>query len=347
MADDESQKKHAASGRKLRQAREKGDIPKSKDFVAGAVFAAVILWIAARSQAIISDLQDMFRTLLTPHILEEGIVSHAALATLSTKTWIFYELIAVAVAAAIIANIAENRGLILAAARLNLDITRISPIKGLERIFGKENASNSLRTLLKFALMTAAMAALVYFMFDDILKTHSCELECGEAVTRLIITQITAVALIILLMLGVIDIIIQQQIYAKRQKMSDQERKQENKSNFGSPEVRRARARLQKEAAQEGKTIRGLGHSNLIIYGDFYGAALFFDREKAPTPIIVAKGRTESLSALMDYARENQVETFFDPELAETLATSCRPGDRLPQTEFQRTIVALRATGLV
>ena len=346
MSDTSEQKTLPASTKKLQDARKKGQIAHSHDFVSavGAVAAIAYLWSFAASTV------DLWREalLLAVNIQNEPFQVAlpqlgAALIALCWRTVL--PLLAVAVVAALLANIAINRGFLFSLAPMVPNLEHINPFTGLKRIFALRNWIELAKTLVKGVLLGSTLAIVVAGTLNTLVRLPICGEGCIGFVFGSMAQLLLAIGIAFLLATGLIDILLQRWLFLREMRMTITESKRELQDQEGNPLVRSTRRRQREEQAQEPPI--GPRHATLFVRGESVVVGLRYVRGETSVPIVVCRARGAAIQPLLDVAASSRVPVVREAALARSLRRKPRLGSAIASQQFERVARAMLAAGLV
>jgi flagellar biosynthetic protein FlhB len=148
--DDGEDKTQDASARRLRQAREEGRAPLSREVAGLAVLAAGSLMLAIATPSALREAVGLFTSLLSQsHVME---LSQAM--RLAGRALLMLALpVALAAGLAAALGIVLQTGLLVHLGALAPDLGRISPIAGLKRVFGSHMLMQAAKSVLKVSVV--------------------------------------------------------------------------------------------------------------------------------------------------------------------------------------------------
>ncbi|RAK63707.1 flagellar biosynthesis protein FlhB [Phenylobacterium kunshanense] len=336
-APERESKTEEATPQKLQKAKDKGDGPKTMDlssFATLAATAAVVLmaggWFA-RSMAV----------QLTPFVAHPesmaleggGGVQVFRMALLAGGP----ALIAVMAAAAISGSAASlvQTGLKFTPDKLKPELSKISPKKGFERIYGPDGLMQFAKSLVKIA-MTAVLAWWVLKPFWNQLFELSA-MEPGamlpfalEILKRLVF----AVAALILVVAGA-DWLWQRQRFMVRMRMTKEEVKEDYKNSEGDPHVKARQKQIRIERARR-RMMQAVPEATVVVMNPtHYAVALKYEEGAAAAPVCVAKGLDSLALKIRAVAEEAGVPVIEDPPLARALYAAVDIDDMIPPAHYE------------
>lgn len=309
------EKTEAPTQRRLQKAAEQGQVALSREAVS---FSALLFGAMAGAFALPSALDGMRAalagTLARAHEIETGWA-------LGAWFWVGLGLaLPVGVGAAlgaVAATLAQTRGAISRQA-LAPSLAKISPLAGFGRLFGAEGWLEFLRTLLKVAVVGAAlwMAAGDLPALVAALAQPGARLlaDAGWATLRLLGVALAAFAL-----LAILDILLVRFRHFESLRMTRQELKEEMKESEGSPEVK-AKLRQIREAKGRRRMMAAVPGATVVVTNPtHYAVALLYEPGQSAAPKVVAKGADAMAARIREVAKGAGVPILSDPPLARAL----------------------------
>jgi type III secretion protein U len=331
-----------ATPRKLRKAREDGSVAQSRK-VTGLVVVAVLLGTVIL----------IFKT-VAQTLTQYFNVTFAFVGQPLTLVWdkAFYEL-AVALLKSVVpvvivgavtlfaASVTFHRGIPFSMKPIVPNFSRLSPSEGLKRMFGRRSWVETASGLLQLVVWTSISAVFILRYRDEFLSLHSCGLPCIEVTAWSLFKSLAVAAIILFLLLASIESVLQFALYKQDQKMTTTEYKREMKDNFGSPEIRRARARIRHEEQFYNTVdpeVIGVGMANMCFYSKNAAVAIRYHPEIAPVPYICAVASGNEVQVLRAKVRESEFPEMQSRKIAE--ACLRRPVGTPVPSEIHNALVA-------
>lgn len=313
--DSSAEKTEPPTQRRLDQAAQKGNVALSREAVGFATLLLTTLVALILLPGQTTELAAAMRgTLGRAHELGAAMVAREWLGLFLELAW---PVAAAAVAGAVIATLAQTRGVISATA-MTPSLAKISPIAGFTRILGPEGLLEFARTLIKLIIVAAA----IWYVTAD-LPGLAALLEAppsamfgaaGQGVLRLLGATLAAFALLVIL-----DILLVRFRHIERLRMSRQELKEEMKESEGDPLIK-GRLRQLREAAGRRRMMAAVPRATVVITNPtHYAVALAYEPGQAAAPRVVAKGVDEMAARIREVARQAGVPVMADPPLARAL----------------------------
>jgi type III secretion YscU/HrpY family protein len=345
MADknDGGDKTEKPTAKKLRDARKKGDVPKSKDLTSAA---GLIVWLglaAGGSGYAATRIGGLFESLFTT--LGKGWEVSGYAGAVRALGWQSLELGAMLVAmlaipAAAIGLLVEflQAGPVLTFEKLKPQLDKMNPVEGVKRMFSMDNLIELVKATLKTALLFLIGWMVVKGALPDMVALARSSVRPPGAISGLIwhlTVQTLAWTLAIFAFVAMLDVVYQRYSFTKKMRMSIRDIKQEMKDSEGDPYIKMQRKRTQHELAQQSATQATRTANVLVVNPTHVAIAIDYDRETTPVPTVVAKGEDEMALAMREAAAEAGVPVVRNIPLARDLLARAEEGDLVPSDLFE------------
>lgn len=328
------EKTEPATPKRLREARKKGDVPKSKDVSGTLSFA----FISALILMAIGQISDQLGDLILDAIQLINMPFSVAAQQLGMSALSVFLLLSVLVLlpVALFGMLVEflQTGPVFAMEKLAPKLSNLNPGSGIKKMFSLDN----LVELIKSTVKTLILGVVAWLTISNSLS-QLVHLPSGnvtnivEAISHMII-DLFGWTLGIFLVFMAMDAAYQHHSYAKKMRMSVQDIKQEHKDNEGDPQLKGQRRQLQQEWSQESATQAARQASVLVVNPTHIAIAIRYDKEDSPVPLVSAKGEDANARAMRDAANESNVPVLRNQALARQLLADVDEGDPVPRELF-------------
>ena len=319
MADD-LEKTEEPTPKKLADAREEGNVPKSMEFSAFVILFISALIIIFYLKYVCVDLEKYFSfiTSLIGRELTKNLIYEIVI-----KSFIYFFIILAPIMftimiAGVLANIFQT-GFLFTLKPIMPKLEKINPIKGIKRIFSPKTVVEGIKTTLKVAVAFGVGYYLFLGFLNEIPKLALMnaleQIRWFSQKAGILIFSLMAVFLVF----AIIDFIYQRYSFKKSMRMSKQEVKDEFKQTEGNPEIKAKIRQLQREMARK-RMIAEVPKADVVITNPtHYAVAIRYDKEKEEAPRVVAKGIDNLAIKIKEIAREAGVMIVENPPLAREL----------------------------
>ena len=344
---DSGEKTELPTPKRLRDARKKGDVAKSKDMGAAALTVGWLLMLFFAGGAVGGRILEFASGSITR--ATQGDFP-AALANLG---WAAATLVAgltamLLVPLALLGTVAEflQIGPVLTGEKLKLSFDKMNPVEGLKRMFGKDGLVELVKTLAK-ALLVATIALLV---FQSVLPEAASLLflvngsptgGTGPAaaaatldLTRTVTVRLFGWTAAVFVCVAVLDRLWTKHSFIKKMKMSKYDIKKEHKQDEGDPHVKGQRRQLHQEWASSNAVAATAGSAALLVNPTHLAIALDYDALDTPVPVIAAKGDGALAAAMRAEAARAGVPIIRHVGSARRLWARGEVGEIVPEDLF-------------
>ena len=337
MAENSSaEKTEDPTERKLRNAREEGQVARSVELPAAAVTIGAILtlffiggyWIKQMAEIFASGFKFDRKTLDNPDLMVTAFAHQMGEA--------FLLIVPVLLVTAVLAILSSGAtgGYLFSLKSTLPKFSKLSLLSGFKRMFGANAAIELLKAILKFSLVTIVLWALVSRQMDPMMQLGQMAIEPALAAAGWMIAESALWLSLSLLVIALIDAPYQKYSFIKRMRMTKQEVKDEMKDMEGQPEVKQQIRRRQREMANN-RMIQKVQDADVVITNpEHFAVALSYDPTGDGAPILLAKGSDHMAARIREEAEKHGVEMFAAPPLARALYFSTEVDQAVPESLY-------------
>jgi len=336
MSSSAQDKNLPATAKRLRQAREEGNFARSKELGnlavlgGGAVLLMVLLPTGFEQllDALRHQLRFDLRALSQPGMMTERL--GAAL-----QQWLLLSApLALAISALAVLTSFASGAWSLTTKPLMPDLSRVSPLAGLGRLFSKQQLFETV----KLTFMTAVVGVVGWqFLSSHFLDFTTLLLRPLESALSQLGQWImvgAGVLMLVIAVFAVIDFPMQKFLYAERMKMSREEVKQEHRQDEGDPHIKGKRRQRQREIAMRLSVGRVPKADLVVMNPTHYAVALQYDDTRMAAPRVIAKGADLIALKIRDVAKAHNVPVLQSPVLARALFAHTEIDGEIPSALY-------------
>lgn len=337
MAEDSDlEKTEQPSERKLEQAKEKGQLARSRELSTFTVLISggAVLWFMGSmlTQHMVKLLHDglTFKqdlafnsALLTPRLYELAV----------DMLLVFSPLLLAVFLAAAFSPLLLN-GWSFSTEALQPKFSRLNPISGIGRMFSVHSLVELGKALAKSIVVGGIGAWVIWHNKDAVLALSSQTMDAaipqlGHLVGLSFMAVVGAMFLIVL-----VDVPFQLWEHNKKLMMTKEEVRQESKETEGDPMVKGRIRSLQREAARR-RMMAAIPTADVVVTNPtHYAVALKYSEDGMRAPIVVAKGSDLMAKRIREVASEHHVPILEAPPLARALHKHTELGDAIPEALY-------------
>jgi flagellar biosynthetic protein FlhB len=334
MAEDSDQEKtEEPTGKRLEDARKKGQIARSRELNTFAMLIVSSALLLIQGEKIAKGLLAMMRSefqLSRENIFDPMTIMVQFKQLMIDAAMLIMPFLAVLVVVAIVAPISMG-GWIFSWDSVSPKLERMDPIKGIPRLFAMRGWVEMLKALLKILLVFAVTVSLYRSYINELLGLGGEELELSIEHALNIIGMCFLLLSASLVVIAMIDVPYQLWDHSKKLKMTLQEIKDEHKESEGSPEVKGRQRRMQMDMAQS-RMMAEVPKADVIVTNpSHYAVALKYEPNSNGAPKLVAKGVDLIAAQIRNIAIGADVPLVASPPLARALYYSTELDREIPQ----------------
>jgi flagellar biosynthetic protein FlhB len=333
--EDKESKTQDPTPKRLDDALEKGDVVKSQEVNTWFVIAASTLLLSSFSGSISKGIEVPMRNLLM-NMHQVRVDGPGLLSLLTQIELMLIGVLGVPLLLLLIAGVGSNliqHRLVFSTEQLTPKFSKISPVAGFARVFGKQAAANFLKGLFKVIALSVVMALILWperHRLDAMVRFDPMAI---LNVTKTISLQLMGTVAAMLAVVAALDYLFQYRQWFERQKMSLEEIKEEYKQSEGDPHIK-GRIRQLRHARMKKRMMAAVpGASVIITNPTHYAVALRYERGMS-APICVAKGVDVLALKIREIATANNVPIVENVPLARALHASVEIDDEIPVEHY-------------
>ncbi|CAM3786493.1 type III secretion system export apparatus subunit SctU [Vibrio aquimaris] len=321
--------------KKIKDARKKGQVAKSKEIPSLALMLTTLIWLLLDSGRISVKLEELFSV---TGFLEIASFSKAAEGAINHSLGIVMEVLLPFLLLVVVVGIFSNIGQfgpLFAPESMKLDIKKIDPISGAKKIFCKKNFIEFLLSLIKVIIFSITVAFVIYTEIPNILQLPYASANSILPVAAQLFISLFVIVTAPLFVIAILDLLFQRHNHEKELKMSKDEVKREYKQSEGNPEIKQKRKEFHNEI-QSGGMKKQLKKTSVVIANPTHiTVGLFYDKADAPIPVVSLKYTGKQALRLKKLAQKNNIPIVENVPLARGLYADADLYESIPRVHFE------------
>jgi type III secretion protein U len=329
------EKNEPPTRKKLKQAREKGQVAFSRDIVKLAMLTVVLemalttehLWRQSISSMMILSVTSVgvpFDKVMNEMINSAGTILLLAFGTFS--------LVCVSVATAACWG---QFGVLFVTESLTPKLDKLNPVNGIKQLFQLKKFLELLISIVKTTLIGLTMYILIKDQLPYIVLLSDGE---PKEIYQGFITMLRStfhVVLIVCAFLSLVDFAIKKYFHSKELRMDMEEIKREYKETEGDPLIKGKRKQLARQLANQPPVKRTEEANAVVINPTHFAVAMLYDPNTTQVPVVLAKGRDDVAHAMIMRAKECGIPVIRHVWLARTLFSTCKIDTVVPKSSYE------------
>lgn len=323
-------KTEAPTAKRRKDAREKGDILKSRDLATALVVLAGVAWLMFFGPALLTACRGVMASSLT--FGRADVEDFAPWRPLVEAGWKLAmplgTLFAITIAAAVVSQ-AGLGSFSFNSSLLAPKASRINPASGLKRIVGMSGWIELGKSLLKVILLGSIGTWMVWKTAHFSFGLAASNLPVALAGLGATMTNVLLVMAMGLVAIALFDVPTQILQLLRKLRMTKQEVRDEHKESEGNPEMK-GHMRAKQRAMLSGGMRQALTEAHVVLTNPtHFAVALRYDRGRDQVPVVVAKGRNATALAIREAAAEMSLPVLEYPALARAVYYTSREGQEV------------------
>ena len=323
-------------GKKLNEARRKGNVPKSRDLAAvvTCLGGAIATYMCAAGicqhahQMMIDLWGDGFKS-----GLEDNLNRLLFLEVANHFFFMVAPILGSVIVLAVAINFGQIRGL-LAWEAIMPSMSKLNPINGLKHLISGRSLVELAKTLLKLTFLTYVVYYFVQRDSDLFFPLMDMELTDITKVIGSLALKIVVRASLIMLVLAILDFAYQRRKHNKDLMMTKQEVKEEHKQTEGSPLIK-SKIRSAQRALARRRMMSKVPKADIVLTNPtHYAVALEYSKDME-APKVLAKGKDLVAHKITRIARQHNIPVIPNPPLARALYHEVELEGTIPVTLYR------------
>lgn len=318
--DPSQEKTEQPTEKRKKDAREKGQVARSRELSMAVVMMAGALSLLLLGGGIVQALMDVFKKsyVLTRQEVYDSHSPYSVLMSSSEHSLkILIPLFVILFIASIIGP-ALLGGWLFSIESVQPKFSKLNPIEGMKRIFSVKGLMEMVKAFAKFVVVLLFSVFIIYFYLPRIMSLANQDVLLAIAHGA----ELSAWAFLLLcsslLLIAAIDVPFQLHEYNQQVKMTKQEVKDEMKDSEGKPEVKSKIRQLQMQMAQR-RMMSDVATADVVITNPTHFSVALKYNASMSAPVVVAKGVDNIALKIREIAKENNVVIVQAPPLARAI----------------------------
>ncbi|MDQ1832889.1 flagellar type III secretion system protein FlhB [Massilia scottii] len=338
MADDASggEKTEKASQQKLRKARDEGQVVRSRDLGTAIGILISLKLFAMMVPTYLASFRNLFDLVFIP-LGAEGVMENAMSTIFSSTMWLLISMVLplLGVPFAVVLSSLIPGGWVISSKNLAPKMNRLSPAKNLGNLFTAKHGIGVLTSVAKAGVLGWVLVYVSRSGMNAFVELQKMPLSVALPTGAGLMLDALMAMCMVFIMFAVIDVPVQAFLFARNQRMSKHDQKEEHKSSEGKPEVRQRIRQLQQQMARRSVNKTVPTADVVIVNPEHYAVALKYESSRAEAPFVVAKGVDEMALYIRQIARQHNIETLELPPLARAIYNTSQVQQQIPAQLYQ------------
>lgn len=340
-----SEKTEKASHYKLLKSQEKGQVNKSIELNIQVTFVIILAYMSWTWEGHLTKIKLFCRSLLvvkTTHCCSQLFIIDVFQEILFFILNLWAPIVGILILSLILINWLQS-GLVWTSHPLIPNFKRLNISQGLKKIISLKNVFELGKTLFKILGGFVILVIILKDNLSGILNTSLIQITYHPSLFAHLILKVAFHLLAFLLIIALIDLLYSRWSFAKEQRMSKHDIKEEYKQREGDPKVKSKIKQLQRELRRKTTSLQHLKNADVIITNPTHLAiALAYDRNTMPAPKVVCKAQDMMVIEVKKIARKYGIPIIENKILARLLFHSIELNHWISQELYPLTAMVFR-----
>lgn len=325
------------TGKKLSDAKKKGQIPKSVDLNSAIILLFVMFAFNMFGDSFYTNgrmfIIESYKY-LTTEVMSNGDVISIFLFMTKNGVVAALPIVLTVLVIGVAGNLVQS-GFVITSESIKPKFEKINPIQGFKRFFSKRSLVELLKSIAKVSVVAYVAYSFISSRMNDILKTSDLNPGGIFPFVKDITDSGLSRVVIVMLIIGIIDFVFQRRQYKKDLRMTKQEVKEEFKQMEGNPEIKSKIKQKQREMSMR-RMMQEVPKATVVVTNPtHYAVALKYDKGENSAPVVIAKGADLVAQRIKEIAKENSVPILENKQLARTLYARVEINEVIPVELYQ------------
>jgi len=332
VADEGGEKTEMPTAKKLRDARQKGQVCTSKDVVSTALLVVLMYLAAMLSVMLVDDLEQLITFIgrATSAQNVDGAIRQAGVNTLTVICKHSFIFVCVAAVVGVAANMCQI-GFLFTFEPLKPSLNKLNPVEGFKRIFSMKNLFEFLKNCLKVGFLSYLIWKLMVASYPEMLTLCYGTIDDIMPCLSVIMKRLAAYTAFGYIVIALVDRFFQQKNFTKEMMMTKDEVKREYKEMEGSAEIKQAQRQFRDEILNGPDPVKATKGSSVVVTNPTHIAvAISYKPEEAPLPKVAVMGADKVAAIIRRTAMEEGIPIMENVPLARRLYAEAKVEEFIP-----------------
>lgn len=342
---DSGEKEFEATEQRLREARQEGNVPQSKEANAFALILGILIAALILDAVVGPRLFDDFsRMLYHGDAFAADIFEGDGGATWSWLGTVMLALspILLVMAVLVLAGLIIQRSISFSAKKILPDMKKINPVDNIKNKYGTKGITDFLKDTVKM-LFAGGLGTLFLIQFTrDYYGSSSVDTADFYQFTFSQVLRLILYFFAFQFVLAALDLPLQWRIHSNKLRMSREDMKKELKQSEGDPHMRQQR-REKATKISRGQMLQNVKTATVVMVNPtHYSVALKWDPDSKLAPVCVAKGTDHLAMKIRELAIENNVPIYSDPPATRSIYAMVEVDEEIQPEHFAAVAAAIQ-----
>ena len=333
MAESSGEKTEMPTPKKLRDARQKGQVCTSKDIVSTAILVVLFAVLGWMGVALMDDASALLgfvgqRLGGDPFASTQEALGMTGL-VICKHSFLF---VLVAAVVGVVGNIAQV-GFLFTFEPIIPKLEKLSPVEGAKKIFSMKNLFEFLKNVVKVCFLSYLLYKIIWASVPELLTMCYGTVDDIFPCLKLMLKRLAIYTAFGYILIAIVDRIFQGRSFTKQMMMTKDEVKREYKEMEGSAEVKQAQRQFRDEILNGPEPAKAAKRSSVVVTNPTHLAVgIRYRAEESPLPLICALGSGRTAKIIRETALAEGIPVIEDKPLARALYAKGKMEEFIPDS---------------
>ena len=332
MAEQTGEKTEMPTAKKLRDARNKGQVCTSKDIVSTALLIVLFCLTAICSVLMVNDFGELMY-FVGERLAEMPVASvreggKMAVIFVCKYTYIY---VLVAAVVGVVANVSQI-GFLFTLEPIKPNLEKLNPVEGAKKIFSMKNLFEFLKNVVKVVFLSYLIYKIILASIPELLTLCYGTIDDIFPCLKLMLKRLAYYTAFGYIVIAVVDRLFQGRNFTKEMMMTKDEVKREYKEMEGSQEVKQAQREFRNELLNGPDPVPATKKADVVVTNPTHLAiGIRYKSDEAPLPRIVVAGAGKIAKIIRETALAEGIPIMENVPLAHALWETGRVNEFIPE----------------
>lgn len=331
------EKTEEATPKKLRDARQKGQVAKSQDLPSAFTFI-VSIWVVVSMAHFLYVKMGGF-VVATFSQMQEPNLAESITGLMYKANEVIFVCSMPALAAVSLIGVIINFlsvGPVFSMEVFKFDIKKFDPIQNLKAKFKLKTLMELLKSVLKIAIASWIIYRVMYNSLPALIASVKMPMLTALLLFHAFMMEVVVKVGLFFIIVAIADFIYQKKSFANEMKMEKFEVKQEYKNSEGDPHIKGKRKQIAQEIAYSEGPTGGVKKAQALVTNPTHLAiALGYERELDAAPYIISMGKDNIALRMVKVAQDNNIPIVRNVKLAHKLWDQGEAYEYVPEDTYE------------
>jgi len=343
MAESSGEKTELPTPKKLRDARQKGQVCTSKDITSTAILIVLFAILAWMGVALMDDMETFIR-FLSVSVADNDVLALRESSKMAAILICKHSFLFVLVAAIIgIAGNVVQIGFLFTFEPIIPKLEKLNPVEGAKKIFSMKNLFEFLKNVVKVSFLGYLLYKIIWASVPELLTMCYGTIDDIFPCLKLMLKRLACYTAFGYIVIAVVDRLFQSRNFTKQMMMTKDEVKREYKEMEGSAEIKQAQRQFRDEILNGPDPVKATKQANVVVTNPTHLAVgIRYKVEEYPLPRICVAGADRTAKIIRETALAEGIPIMEDVPLARALYSKGRVDDFIPDSLIEPVVEALK-----